>query len=64
MSNLDRPLDADDLMMIAERIAQLPAADAEWVDILLQELLRARAREAELLAEQASVRHETEAHSG
>ena len=63
MSNLDRPLDADELITLAERIAQLPAADAEWVDMLLRELLRARAREAELLAEQASVRHETEAHS-
>jgi len=44
MSHLDTPLDADDLMTISERIAKLPAAEAEWVSLLLQELLRARAR--------------------
>ncbi|MEF8701136.1 MAG: hypothetical protein V5B36_07520 [Candidatus Accumulibacter sp. UW25] len=46
----DRPLDADDIMMLAERIAGLPPADAQWVGVLLQELLRARMHEAELLA--------------
>jgi hypothetical protein len=45
MSNLDRPLDADELITLAERIAQLPAADAEWVDMLLRRVAaRARAR--------------------
>ncbi|SBT03408.1 conserved hypothetical protein [Candidatus Accumulibacter aalborgensis] len=54
MSTQDKPLDADDLIELAGRAAQLPAADAEWVGHLLQELLRARTHEAELLAEQAS----------
>jgi hypothetical protein len=43
------PLDADELMDFAERIDQLPAADAEWVSRLFQECLRARMREAELM---------------
>lgn len=63
MSHLDTPLDTDDLMMITERIGKLPAAEAEWVSVLLQELLRTRAREAELLAGEATLRRETEAHS-
>lgn len=54
MSTLDQALDADDLMILAERIEQLSADDAEWVNRLLQELLRARAHEGELLAGQAS----------
>ncbi|RDE51544.1 MAG: hypothetical protein DVS81_05120 [Candidatus Accumulibacter meliphilus] len=54
MSKLEQPLDADDLMILAERIEQLSADDAEWVNRLLQELLRARAHEGELLAGQAS----------
>lgn len=36
MSHLDTPLDTDDLMMITERIGKLPAAEAEWVSVLLQ----------------------------
>lgn len=63
MSHLDKPLDADDLTILAERIARLPAADAEWVNVLLQELLRTRAREAELLAAETSLRRQTEEHS-
>jgi hypothetical protein len=54
MSKLDQALDADDLMILAERIEQLAADDAEWVARLFQELLRARAHEGELLAGQAS----------
>ena len=54
MSKLEQPLDADELMILAARIEQLSAGDAEWVNRLLQELLRARAREGELLAGQAS----------
>ena len=53
MVNENGPLDADDLMMLAERAAQLPASDAEWVGILLHELQRARTHEAELLAARA-----------
>ena len=44
------PLDADELMNFAERIEQLPPADAGWVDCLFQECLRARLHEAELLS--------------
>lgn len=51
MLNDTSPLDADELMNFAERIEQLPADHAEWVSRLLQECLRARMREAELLAE-------------
>lgn len=43
-------LDADELMNFAERIEQLPPADARWVDSLFQECLRARMHEAELLS--------------
>lgn len=49
MNEENQPLDADELMNLAERIAGLPAADAEWVDRLFQECLRARMHEAELL---------------
>jgi hypothetical protein len=55
MSKLEQPLDADDLMILAERIEQLSADDAEWVNRLLQELLRARAHEGELLAGRPAV---------
>ena len=50
MNKLDQRFDSDELMALAERVAQLPEADAEWVGRLLQELLRARTREAERLA--------------
>ena len=53
MSQLDQPLDADELMILAGRVEQLPASDAEWVNRLLQELLRARMHEAELMAGQS-----------
>ncbi len=43
------PLDADDLMIFADRIDQLQPDDAEWVGRLLQECMRARMHEAELL---------------
>ena len=48
--NDELPIDADELMNFAERIEQLPPADAEWVDRLFQECLRARMHEAELLS--------------
>ncbi len=48
--NDDMPLDADELMLLSERIEKLPAADAEWVSRLFQECLRARMHEAELLS--------------
>lgn len=54
MNKIDEPLDADDLLTLAERVVELPAEDAEWVGRLVHELLRARAREAELLARQVS----------
>ena len=43
------PLDADELMILADHIDRLPPADAEWVGRLFQECLRARMHEAELL---------------
>lgn len=52
MSKLDTPLDGEQLARIAERVARLPAADAEWVGVLLEEVLRARAHEAAMLAGQ------------
>jgi hypothetical protein len=47
--NDDTPLDADELMNFADRVDRLPPADAEWVGRLLQEAMRARLHEAELL---------------
>jgi len=44
------PLDADELMAYADRAEQLPPDQAEWVGRLLQECLRARMHEAELLS--------------
>jgi hypothetical protein len=49
MNNDSEPLDADELMNFAERIEQLPPADALWAECLFQECLRARTHEAELL---------------
>jgi hypothetical protein len=51
MPNQDTPLDTDELMNFADRVEQLPPADAEWVGRLLQECMRCRMREAELLAD-------------
>jgi hypothetical protein len=51
--NEEAALDADELMNLAERIEQLPPADAKWVGDLYQECLRARMHEAELLSTQA-----------
>lgn len=48
------PLDADELMILADRIDRLPPAEAEWVGRLFQECLRARMHEAELLENHAS----------
>ena len=48
------PLDADELMILADRIDRLPPADAEWVGRLFQECLRARMHEAELLESHAN----------
>ena len=47
----DTPLDADELMNLADRVAQLPATDAAWVGRLLRECMRSRMHEAELLAQ-------------
>ncbi len=47
------PLDADELMVLADRIDTLAPGDAEWVSRLFQECLRARMHEAELLEHQA-----------
>ena len=63
MGKPNQPLDGDDLMDLAERTARLPAADAEWVGRLFQEVMRARTHEAELLAvlaEQAGKHGETD----
>ena len=57
MSQSDIPLSIDDLTRSAERIARLPPADAEWVDALLAEVVRARRHETELLAMQAASEH-------
>lgn len=46
------PLDADELMIIADRIERLPPADAEWVNRLFQECLRSRTHEAEFMSGQ------------
>lgn len=43
------PLDAEELMLMGDRLDALPPADAEWVGRLYQECLRARMREAQLL---------------
>jgi hypothetical protein len=50
MQNEEPPLDADELMNCADRIGRLPPDDAEWVNALFQECMRARMHEAELLA--------------
>lgn len=54
MDSLDAPLDADEIMILAERVDELPPEHATWVNRLLQELLRARTHEAELLTTQAN----------
>lgn len=43
------PLDADELMAFFARVEALPPADAEWVGRLLDECMRARLHEADLL---------------
>ena len=48
-----QPLDADELMGFSERVDRLPEDTAAWVGRLLQECLRARTHEAELLEQQA-----------
>ncbi len=62
MSKSDIPLGTDELTHFAERIARLPPADAEWVDALLAEVLRARRHETDLLAMQAASRHAANEH--
>lgn len=56
---MDRPLDADVLMGFYARVAGLPREDAAWVEQLLQECMRARLREAELLAASLTVSQTT-----
>lgn len=46
------PLDADELMIIADRIERLSPEDAEWANRLFQECLRSRTHEAELMSGQ------------
>ncbi len=53
------PLDADELMNFAERIERLAPEDAEWVEALFQECLRARMHEAELLTAGGNPESET-----
>lgn len=50
-SNQSAPLDADELMNFADRIGDLPPEHADWVGRLLQECMRARMREADLLSQ-------------
>jgi len=50
----DAPLDADELMNMAERIDSLPPDQAAWVMRLFQECLRCRTHEAELMSGQSS----------
>lgn len=52
MSDNNEPLDAEELMLLGERISGLPAEDAVWVERIFHECLRSRMREAELLAAQ------------
>ena len=47
----ETPLDADELMLMADRVDQLPPETAEWVARLFSECLRARMHEAELLSQ-------------
>ena len=47
----DAPLDADELMLMADRLEQLPGDAAEWVGRLFAECMRARMHEAELLSQ-------------
>lgn len=46
----ETPLDTDELMNMADRIEQLPPADAEWAARLFSECVRARMHEAELMS--------------
>ncbi|WP_153111175.1 hypothetical protein [Propionivibrio limicola] len=55
MTTSDFPLDGDELMDFAGKIAQLPPTEAEWVERLFQECLRARISEGALLAGQPAV---------
>ena len=46
----EEALDAEELMNLADRIDLLPPTDAEWVNRLFMECMRARMDEAELLS--------------
>lgn len=50
----ETPMDGDDLIALSARIDALPPQDAQWVEELMQECLRARMSEAELLAQHGS----------
>lgn len=56
-SKQSAPLDADELMNFADRIDDLPPEHAGWVGRLLHECMRARLREADLLAQAPLVGH-------
>ena len=49
----ESPLDADELMLMADRVEQLSPEDAAWVSRLFVECVRARTHEAELLSAQS-----------
>jgi hypothetical protein len=50
MADEKTPMDADELMNLFDRVEHLPASEAEWVSRLLEECMRARMHEAELLS--------------
>ncbi|HPT49816.1 MAG TPA: hypothetical protein PLS67_00740 [Accumulibacter sp.] len=58
MIDPDKPLDADELLTLSDRIEDLSPNDAEWVGRLWRELIRLRIRETAAHAEEARVHHE------
>lgn len=57
------PMDADALMNLADRVEQLSPTDADWVGRLLQECMRARMHEAELLSALGDLHASGDSHS-
>jgi hypothetical protein len=60
----EAPLDADELMNMADRIDSLPPEQAEWVMRLFQECLRSRTHEAELMSGQGAETAASESPTG
>lgn len=56
------PMDADELMNFADRVEQLPPAEMAWVGSLLQECMRARMHEAELLSTVGDMQDSGDSH--